>query len=48
MLKLKQAVAFVLSWNLGGRPKAIHTSFDAYDLILRSRVCQNHKLQIVF
>ena len=27
---------------------AIHTRFDDLDLISRSQVCQNHKLQIVF
>ena len=32
-----------LAWGL-----AVHTRFDDLDLISRSQVCQNHKLQIVF
>ena len=32
-----------LAWGL-----AIHTRFDNHDLISRSHICQNHKLQIVF
>ena len=30
------------------RGLAIHTRFDDLDLISRSQVCQNHKLQIGF
>ena len=34
---------YVLVWGL-----PIHTEFDDFDLVSRSQVCQNHKLQIVF
>ena len=37
----------VCGHNLAQGP-AIHTRFDDLDLISRSQVCQNHKLQIVF
>ena len=30
------------------RGPAIHTSIDDLDLISKSQICQNHKLQIVF
>ena len=44
---LREAFQFLHDSNLDRGP-AIYTRFDELDLISRSQLCQNHKLQIVF
>ena len=53
-----KSLMLTIWWTLGGlstlrdydlaQDPAIRTRFDDLDLISRSQVCQNHKLQIVF